>query len=214
MPVRIRNFDVIVGMDWLIPHHADIMCYERRIRLHLPDDKTLVVYGDKPSTNLRIVSCIKARKYLHKRYDAFLAHVVDQKKEVKSIKEIPEVCDFSDVFPEDLSGVSPARQVEFRIDLIPGATLVAKAPYRLAFDQNCRFEESGRHRVVRATELFDPVYIEVIQVKLTAWHGSELETSGQVLKRTWIGVEGSSRAPTIESTGSAFESGVGHEESN
>lgn len=43
---------------------------------------------------------------------------------------------------------------------------------------------------------------------------SELETSGQVLKRTWIGVEDSSRAPTIESTGSAFESGVGHEESN
>ena len=40
---------------------------------------------------------------------------------------------------------------------------------------------------------------------------SELETSGQVLKRTWIGVEGSSRAPTIESTGSTFESGVRHE---
>ncbi|KAI3499634.1 hypothetical protein L1887_35438 [Cichorium endivia] len=108
------------------------MCYERGIRLHLPDDQTLVIYGDKPSTSLRIVSCIKARKYLQKRYHAFLAHVVDEKKEVKSIKEIPEVCDFSDVFPEDLPGVPPARQVEFRIDLIPGATPVAKAPYRLA----------------------------------------------------------------------------------
>ncbi|KAI3780239.1 hypothetical protein L2E82_10210 [Cichorium intybus] len=108
MPVKIGSFDVIVGMDWLIPHHADIMCYERGIRLHLLDDKTLVVYGDKPT------------------------HVVDEKKEVKNIKEIPEVCDFPDVFPEDLPGVPPARQVEFRIDLIPGATPVAKAPYRLA----------------------------------------------------------------------------------
>ena len=132
MPVKIGSFDVIVGMDWLIPHHADIMCYERGIRLHLPDDKTLVIYGDKPSTSLRIVSCIKARKYLQKRYHAFLAHVVDEKKEVKNIKEIPEVCDFPDVFPEDLPGVPPARQVEFRIDLIPGATPVAKASYRLA----------------------------------------------------------------------------------
>ncbi|KAI3739580.1 hypothetical protein L2E82_29989 [Cichorium intybus] len=107
MPVKIGSFDVIVGMDWLIPHHADIMCYERGIRLHLPDDKTFVVYGDKPSTSLRI-------------------------KEVKNIKEIPEVCEFSDVFLEDLPGVPPARQVEFKIDLIPGATPVAKAPYRLA----------------------------------------------------------------------------------
>ncbi|KAI3750191.1 hypothetical protein L2E82_20820 [Cichorium intybus] len=132
MPVKIGSFDIIVGMDWLIPHHADIMCYERGIRLHLPDDKTFFVYGDKPSTSLRIVSCIKARKYLQKRYHAFLAHVVDEKKEVKNIKEIPEVCNFPDVFPEDLPGVPPARQVEFRIDLIPGATPVAKAPYRLA----------------------------------------------------------------------------------
>ncbi|KAI3740564.1 hypothetical protein L2E82_31032 [Cichorium intybus] len=91
-----------------------------------------VIVGDKPSTSLRILSCIKARKYLQKRYHAFLAHVVDDKKEVKSIKDIPEVCDFSDVFLEDLPGVPPARQVKFRIDLIPGATPVAKAPYRLA----------------------------------------------------------------------------------
>ncbi|KAI3708813.1 hypothetical protein L2E82_38286 [Cichorium intybus] len=129
MPVRIGSFDV---MDWLIPHHADIMCYERGVQLHLPNDKTLVVYGDKPNTHLRIVSCIKARKYLQKRYLAFLAHVVDEKKEVKSIGEIPEVCNFPDVFPEDLPGVPPARQIKFRIDLIPGAMPVEKAPYRLA----------------------------------------------------------------------------------
>ncbi|GKF95869.1 hypothetical protein Tco_0288604, partial [Tanacetum coccineum] len=40
--------------------------------------------------------------------------------------------DFVDVFPEDLSGLPPQKQVEFRIDLIPGATPVAKSPYRLA----------------------------------------------------------------------------------
>ena len=45
---------------------------------------------------------------------------------------MPDVCDFPDVFPEDLLGIPPARQVEFRIDLVPGATPVAKAPYRLA----------------------------------------------------------------------------------
>ncbi|GJR54942.1 hypothetical protein Tco_1405463 [Tanacetum coccineum] len=48
------------------------------------------------------------------------------------ISDIPVVRGFTDVFPEDLSGLPPQRQVEFRIDLVPGATPVAKSPYRLA----------------------------------------------------------------------------------
>ena len=65
-------------------------------------------------------------------YHAFLAHVVDKKQETKDLKDILEVCNFPDVFPEDLPGEPLTRQVEFRIDLVPGATPVAKAPYCLA----------------------------------------------------------------------------------
>ncbi|GKF93296.1 hypothetical protein Tco_0280015, partial [Tanacetum coccineum] len=49
-----------------------------------------------------------------------------------TLSDIPVVRDFEDVFLDDLSGLPPQRQVEFRIDLIPGATPVAKSPYRLA----------------------------------------------------------------------------------
>ena len=132
MPVTIGSFDVIIGMDWLGPHHADILCYEKAIRLNLPNHDTLVIYGNKPGKSLRIISCMKAQKYLQKKYCAFLAHVVDDKKKVKEIKDIPEVQDFPDVFPDDLPGIPPTRQVEFRIDLIPGANPIARAPYRLA----------------------------------------------------------------------------------
>jgi hypothetical protein len=59
----------------------------------------------------------------------FLARVLDARKRVKEIKDISEVYDFPDVFSEDLPGMSPSRQVEFRIDLIPGTTPVARAPY-------------------------------------------------------------------------------------
>ncbi|GJY03474.1 hypothetical protein Tco_0369414 [Tanacetum coccineum] len=48
------------------------------------------------------------------------------------ISDIPVARDITDVFPEDLLGLPPQRQVEFRIDLVPGATPVAKSPYRLA----------------------------------------------------------------------------------
>ncbi|KAL4564653.1 hypothetical protein LXL04_028721 [Taraxacum kok-saghyz] len=132
MPMTIGSFDVIIGMDWLEPHHADVMCFEKAVRLNLPNGDAMIVYGDKAGDNLRIVSCIKAQKYLQKKCPAFLAHIVDKSKEVKKIQDIPEVRDFPDVFPEDLPGLPPKRPVEFRIDLIPGAAPIARAPYRLA----------------------------------------------------------------------------------
>ncbi|GJU87397.1 putative reverse transcriptase domain-containing protein [Tanacetum coccineum] len=50
----------------------------------------------------------------------------------KKQEEIVVVRDFSEVFPDDLSGVPPVREIKFRIELILGATPVAKSPYRLA----------------------------------------------------------------------------------
>ncbi|GJV48514.1 reverse transcriptase domain-containing protein [Tanacetum coccineum] len=66
----------------------------------------------------------------------FLAHVttneIEDKSEKKRLEDVPIVQDFPEVFPEDLPGLPPTRQVEFQIDLVPGAVPVARAPYRLA----------------------------------------------------------------------------------
>ena len=66
MLVSVKSFDIIIGMDWLSLHHVDILCFEKSVRLHLPNNETLVIYGDKPGVNLRIISCIQAQKYLRK----------------------------------------------------------------------------------------------------------------------------------------------------
>ncbi|GKC13298.1 putative reverse transcriptase domain-containing protein [Tanacetum coccineum] len=66
----------------------------------------------------------------------FLAHVttkeIEDKSGEKRLEDVPIVRDFPEVFPEDLPGLPPTRQVEFQIDLVPGAAPVARAPYRLA----------------------------------------------------------------------------------
>ncbi|GJX86154.1 putative reverse transcriptase domain-containing protein [Tanacetum coccineum] len=54
------------------------------------------------------------------------------KSDEKRLEDVPTVRDFPEVFPEDLPGLPPTRQVEFQIDLVPGAAPVARAPYRLA----------------------------------------------------------------------------------
>ncbi|KAI3784091.1 hypothetical protein L1987_43183 [Smallanthus sonchifolius] len=126
------SFDIIIGMDWLSNHHAEVICFEKCIRIPLPSGETLRVFGEKPCKGLKLMSCTTAQKYLRKKYVAFLAHIVQKDVKKKSIQDIPIIRDFPEVFPEDLSGLPPVRQVEFRIDLMPGANPVARAPYRLA----------------------------------------------------------------------------------
>ncbi|NWD34203.1 hypothetical protein HX793_30890, partial [Pseudomonas reactans] len=132
VPMELGSFDIIVGMDWLSQNHAEIVCYEKFIRIPLADGQSLRIYGETPSKKLSLMSCTQARSYLRKEYMAFLAHVVETKVTEKKIKDIPIVRDFPDIFPDDVSGLPPVRELEFRIDLIPEAAPIAKSLYRLA----------------------------------------------------------------------------------
>ncbi|GJU83198.1 putative ribonuclease H-like domain-containing protein [Tanacetum coccineum] len=73
---------------------------------------------------------------MQKGFPIFLAHVtakeIEDKSEKKRFENVPIVQDFPEVFPEDLPGLPPTRQVEFQIDLVPGVASIARAPYRLA----------------------------------------------------------------------------------
>ncbi|GKB88866.1 hypothetical protein Tco_0961138 [Tanacetum coccineum] len=103
-------------------------------------NETLIIRGDGSDrgneTHLNIISCTKMQKYMLKGCPIFFAHVTTKetkdKSEKKRLENVLIVRDFPEVFLEDLSGLLLTRQVEFQIDLIPGAAPVAQAPYRLA----------------------------------------------------------------------------------
>ncbi|GKC21168.1 reverse transcriptase domain-containing protein [Tanacetum coccineum] len=105
LPIELGSFDVIVGMDWMAEHRAEVVCYEKYIRVPYGNDMLIVQgkrSGVKNESRLEVISSIRTHK------------------------------DFSEVFPEELPGLPLTRQVEFHIELIPGAAPVARAPYRLA----------------------------------------------------------------------------------
>nr|GEX56199.1 putative reverse transcriptase domain-containing protein [Tanacetum cinerariifolium] len=137
MPIELGSFDVIIGMDWLKTYHAVIVCDEKIVRVPFGNE-TLIIRCNKSNngTQLNIISCTKTQKYLLKGYPVFLANItpktIKDKSEEKRLENVPIVRDFSEVFPENLPGLPPTRQVEFQMDLIPGAAPVARAPYRLA----------------------------------------------------------------------------------
>ncbi|XP_024989254.1 uncharacterized protein LOC112523815 [Cynara cardunculus var. scolymus] len=119
-------------MDWLSENRAEICCAEKKIRIPLSEGRILEVHGEKPRKDLKIVTCMKMRNYMRKNCVAFLAHVVDRVIKEKRIQDLPTVRDFPEVFPNELPGLPPQRQVEFHIELVLGAAPVAKSPYRLA----------------------------------------------------------------------------------
>nr|GEY03292.1 reverse transcriptase domain-containing protein [Tanacetum cinerariifolium] len=137
MPVELGSFDVIIGMDWLKTYHAVIVCDEKIVRVPFGNE-TLIIRcdGSNNGNQLNIISCTKTRKYLLKGYPVFLVNIttkmIKDKSKEKQLEDVPIVRDFSEVFLEDLPGLPPTRQVEFQIDLIPGAAPVSRAPYRLA----------------------------------------------------------------------------------
>nr|GFB17053.1 hypothetical protein [Tanacetum cinerariifolium] len=129
--IELGSFDVIIRMDWLSKNDAAILCGEKKVRIPLKN-KALNIEGDRNQSRLKIISSIKARKYIENGCELFLAQVTETVSKEKRVKDVPVIRDFLEVFPKDLPGLSPPRQVEFRINLIPGATPVARAPYRLA----------------------------------------------------------------------------------
>nr|GEV87604.1 hypothetical protein [Tanacetum cinerariifolium] len=107
-PITIDTFYNIELADrsLLSKYHAKIICDEKVVHISI-NGETLIIQGDR-------------------------TQVMEKMSDEKRLKDIPVVREFLEVFLDDLPGLPPVRQVEFQIDLIPGATPVARAPYRLA----------------------------------------------------------------------------------
>ncbi|GKD33331.1 putative reverse transcriptase domain-containing protein [Tanacetum coccineum] len=97
MRIELGTFDIIIGIDWLAEHDAVIVCGEKVVRIPC-GNKTLIVEGDK---------------------------VTEKNTKEKRLEDVPAIHDFPEVFPNDLPGLPPPRQVEFRIDLVPRVAPVA-----------------------------------------------------------------------------------------
>ena len=107
--LKSSDINIILGMDWMTAHHAKIDCYTRSVQLTHPSGKIVIV-----STRV-------AKRQLSLNANP-----------LPDLEDIPVVRDFPDVFPEELPGVPPDRDVEFVIDLIPGTAPISRRPYKMA----------------------------------------------------------------------------------
>jgi hypothetical protein len=105
----LESVDIILGMDWLSRHHVLIDVAARAIEIHSPICGEITLY-------LPDQGCIHSCAF------ALIETPVER---------IPVVCEYPDVFPDELPGMPPDRDIEFAIELQPGTAPISKRPYRM-----------------------------------------------------------------------------------
>ena len=131
MYLPLSDFDAILSMDGLSRYKDNVDYFERKVIFEKKDGGKVCFVGDNRKASTKIVSAMIAMKYLRKGCDAYLAFMVDKRKEGKELREVPVVNEFEDVFSEELPGLPPEREIEFEIELLPGVSPISQAPYRM-----------------------------------------------------------------------------------
>ncbi|KAL7200235.1 hypothetical protein ACSBR1_032205 [Camellia fascicularis] len=126
MPMK--GFDVILGMDWLSSYRAVIDCYRQRVTICTLSGECFHFLGDRVGSVLPLVYDPRGRGELSGLLTSFMSGECDETQVVL----LRVVCEYSDVFPEDLISLPPHREIEFSIDLVPGTMPISMAPYRFA----------------------------------------------------------------------------------
>jgi hypothetical protein len=130
-----KGIDIILGMDWLSKHNGLIDCAKKTVRLTPSSSKELEYVAD-----YMVMDKAASNRMVLNKLDA------------ASIMDIRTVSEFPDVFPEELPGMPPDREIEFVIELVLGTAPIFKRPYRMAANPLAEHKE-------QLQELLDKGYI-------------------------------------------------------
>ena len=93
-------------------------CRIKRVTLRTPSGEEVTFIGERLNHLSNVISVATTRTMVRKGCEAYLAYVVDTKKAEPSSLNIPTICDYPDVFPEEFPGLPPRREIEFTIDVV------------------------------------------------------------------------------------------------
>ncbi|XP_071921761.1 uncharacterized protein [Coffea arabica] len=130
--LAIKGYDVILGMDWLAKYDAQLDCKRKVVEFRISGEETLRLYVRGSLVSSALISGIRARKLLSRGAQGFLAFLINTPTDKLRVEDVLVVNEYPDVFPDELVTLPPEREIEFKIDLLPGTSPISKTPYRMA----------------------------------------------------------------------------------
>jgi hypothetical protein len=126
------SYDILIGMDWFDQHHALLDYCNKEFTCLDEEGNRKTIQRIPRAVVVREISAMQLKKFYRKGCQLFAAHVGETPKDkVSSIEDHEVLKEFKDVFQE-VPGLPPKRDIDFSINLMPGATPVSKAPYRMS----------------------------------------------------------------------------------
>ena len=132
IPIELREFDAILGMDWLTMHGANMDCPSKDMVLHALDGQRVCFIGERKIISSCMILALTVDRLIRKGCEAFLACAISTEGSSTSIANIPMVCRFLNIFSKELPGLPPIRKKKFIIDLVSNTRPISRIPYRVA----------------------------------------------------------------------------------
>jgi hypothetical protein len=127
------SYDLLIGMDWLTAHKAKLDCYHKTLEFVSIERKRITLQGIRKPVSVRQISSLQMRKYCRKGCPLYAIQVLETIEGAKpSPDDHPILREYRDVFPEEILGLPSRRDIDFSIELAPGAVLVSRTPYRMS----------------------------------------------------------------------------------
>lgn len=135
-----EEFDLILGMDWLVVHRASLACATKRATLRTEKNNEIVMIEERRDYLSNVISILVVEKLVRKGCEAYLALIFETAPAKLVVYDIWKVREFSDVFSKKIPSVAPTREVEFDIDFLSGIAPVFIAPYCMASKELAELE--------------------------------------------------------------------------
>jgi hypothetical protein len=126
------SYEVVIGMDWLESHEVILNCKMKWLSLVDDEGQRRVIVGWNEGVFLRFISSLQLREIMRKGCKIYAILVINEKGVEEGLEHLPVVKEFAEVFPEELPGMPPERELEFTIDLKPGTKPIARMAYRMS----------------------------------------------------------------------------------
>jgi hypothetical protein len=127
------SYDLLIGMDWLATYKARLDCYHKTLECVSEEGRRITLQGIQKPVSVRQISALQMRKYCRKGCPLYAIQVLESVEDDKpSLEDHPTLREYRDVFPEEVSGLPPRRDIDFSIELAPGAVPVSRTPYRMS----------------------------------------------------------------------------------
>jgi hypothetical protein len=132
-------YDLIIGMDWLATHRAMVDCFAKRVLCVDDEGRPVEIQGVQRKVSLRFISTMKVKRCLRQGCRSYVVEEVNERKG-PSLDQYLVLSEFKDVFPNELPGLPPERELDFTIELKPGAKPISKTPYRMTAPKLCELQ--------------------------------------------------------------------------